>query len=94
MPGLPFMQGLCTHADDHLSLRVPLSMGEAHLLPHQRGECRTLMVTPQQARAQVISTVTGATEGVGRSGWLLQDWICRSSSQLIQVCSDIHTLAF
>ena len=80
------MQGLHTNVDDHLSLRVLLLAGEVHLLPHQTGEHRTLMVTPLQVRLQAISTITGATEGVGRrSSWLLQDWICQSLSQLIQV---------
>ena len=38
------------------------------------------------SEATAIGTITGATEGVGRrSGWLLQDWICQSSSQPIQV---------
>ena len=86
MPDPPLMQGLCANADDCLSLRVPLSAGEVHLLPPQTGECRTLMVTPLQVRLQAISTITGAEEGVGRrSGWLLQDWICQSLSRLIQV---------
>ena len=80
------MQGLCAHVYDHLSLSVLLSVGEVHLLPHQTGEHWTLMVTPLQVRLQAIGINAGATEGVGRrSGWLLQDCICRSSSQLIQV---------
>ena len=70
------MQGLCTNADDHLSLRVLLSVGEVHLLPHQTGKCQTLMVTPLQVRPQAISTITGAADRVGRrSDWLLQNWI-------------------
>ena len=45
----------------------------------------TLMGTPLQVRLQAIGINAGATEGVGRrSSWLLQDWICQSSSQLIQ----------
>ena len=72
------MQGLHANVDDHLSLRVPLLAGEVHLLPHQTGKHRTLMVTPLQVRPQTIDTIAGATEGVGRrSSWLLQDWICR-----------------
>ena len=80
------MQGLHIHVDDHLSLSVLLSVGEVHLLPHQTGEHWTLMITPLQARLQAISVNAGAAEGVEkRSSWLLQDWICQSSSQLIQV---------
>ena len=86
MPGPPLMQGLHTNVDDCLSLRLPSSVGEVHLLLHQTGECWTLMVTPLQTRLQAIGTDTGATEGIGRrSGWLQQDWTCRSLSQLIQV---------
>ena len=66
MPGLPLMQGLHTHMDDHPRLRVLLSAGEVHLLPHQTGECRTLMVTPLQARPQAICAIAGAAEGVGK----------------------------
>ena len=81
MPGLLPMQGLHAHADDHPSLRVPLLVGEVHLLPHQTEEGQTLMVTPLQVRPQAIGTIAGATEGAGRrSSWLLQDWICRFSS--------------
>ena len=59
--------------------------GGAHLLPHWTGEHQTLMVTPLQVRPQAIAVDPGATEGVGkRSGWCPQDWICQSSSQLIQ----------
>ena len=79
MPGPPLVQGLRANADDQLSLRVPLSVGEVHLLPHQTGECRTLMVTPLQVRLQAICAIAGAAEGIGRrSGWLLQDWMCQS----------------
>ena len=43
------------------------------------------MGTPLQVRPQSIGIDVGAVEGVGRrSGWLLQDWICQSLSQLIQ----------
>ena len=38
MPGQPLMWGLHTNMDNHLSLRLPLSVGEVHLLPHQTGE--------------------------------------------------------
>ena len=45
-------------------------------------EHRTLMGTPLQAKPQATDINAGATEVVGRRrGWLLQDWICRSSSQ-------------
>ena len=37
MPGPPLIWGLCVNVDDHLSLRLPLSVGEVHLLPHQTG---------------------------------------------------------
>ena len=60
------MWGLHANMDDHLSLRLLLLVGEVHLLPLQTGEPWTLMVTPLQARPQAISTVAGATEGVGR----------------------------
>ena len=81
MPGLPLMQALCANVDDHLSLSLPLSAGDVHLLPHQTGERWTLMVTPLQVRSQAVGTIAGATEGVGRrSGWLWQDRTCQSLS--------------
>ena len=72
MPDPPLVWGLHVNEDNHLSLRLALSPGEVHLLPHQTEEHWTLMVIPLQARLQAISTIAGATEGVGRrSGWLL-----------------------
>ena len=66
--------------------RLDMPVGEVHPLTHQTGEHQTLMVIPLQMSLQAISTNAGAIEGVGRrSSWLLQDWICQSSSQLIQV---------
>ena len=59
MPGPQPMQGLHTHADDHPRLRVPLSVGEVHLPPHQTGEHWTLMVTPLQVRPQAIGNIMG-----------------------------------
>ena len=72
MPGPPLVWRLCINMDDHLSLRLPLSVGEVHLLPHQTKEHWTLMVIPPQVRPQAISIITGATGGVRRrNGWLL-----------------------
>ena len=86
MPGPPLMQGLHANVDNHLSLRLLLSAGEVHLLPHQTGECWTLMVIPLQVRLQAVGITTGAAGGVGRrSGWLLQNWTCRSLSRPTQV---------
>ena len=43
------------------------------------------MVTSLQVRPQAFDVDAGAAEGVGRrSDWLLPDWICQSSSRLIQ----------
>ena len=65
---------------DHRRLRGQAESprtGKVHLLPHQTGKYQTLMVTSLQVRLKAISTIAGATEGVGRrSSWLLQDWIC------------------
>ena len=83
--GSPPMQGLRICTGGHLCPSVLWWVGEVCLLPHQIGEHWTPMLTPLQARLQAISIDAGATEGVGRrSGWYLQDWICHSSSQLIQ----------
>ena len=86
MPAPPLLRGLRINVDDHLGLRLPLSVGEVHLLPHQTGEHWTLMVIPPQARQQAISTIARATGGVRRrNGWLLQNWTCRSLSRPTQV---------
>ena len=38
MPGMPLVQGLHINVDDHLSLRLLLSAGDVHPLPHQTGK--------------------------------------------------------
>ena len=72
MPGPPLVQEWHINVDDNLSLRLPLLVGEVHLLPHQTGEHWTLMVIPPLARLQAISIIAGAAGRVGRrSSWLL-----------------------
>ena len=81
--GPPHMQGLHDHVAGHPSPRALCWVEGACLLPPLTEEHWTPMGTPQPVSSQAGNVNAGATEGVGRgSGWCLQDWICRSLSQL------------
>ena len=82
---LTSLQGPRNHVVNHLSPSALCWVEGAHLLPPWTGGHQTLMGTLLQVRPWAHSEDTGAIKEVGRRcGWHLQDWICRSLSQLIQ----------
>ena len=77
--------GQCDHAEGHRRPSVLWSAEGVCPLPPQTGECETLMDSPLRVRLWAAGIGAEATEGVGRgNSWHPRDWICRSSSQLIQ----------